>query len=273
MTELSDASTTAEKVADSKPMGWLARLGLTARGCVYLVMGLLAVLLALGSRERIDQRGALTELVAQPFGSVLVILMAVGFAAYAVWRFSEAFMGVTGEGDSVGPRLKSFFRGLVYSVLALTALSVLQGARATQSGQQGQLAGEVMSHSGGRWLVGIVGLGIVIVALAMIHEGWSKKFMRYFGALPAHLRRMIVALGRVGTVARGVVFAVTGVLVMVAAWKANPSKAGGVDEAFKTLLDQPYGRGLVIALGLGLMIFGVYGLAEARWRRVPDGNA
>jgi len=109
----------------------------------------------------------------------------------------------------------------------------------------------------------------MVVAAAMIHEGWSKKFLRYFGALPAHLRRSVVELGRVGTVARGVVFAVAGFLVVVAAWTASPSRAGGVDEAFKTLLGQPYGRFLVLALGLGLMIFGVYGLAEAAWRRVP----
>ncbi len=83
---------------------------------------------------------------------------------------------------------------------------------------------------------------------------------------------MIVWTGRVGTVARGIVFAVTGVLIVVAAWTAQPKKAGGIDEAFRTLLDQPYGSFLVAALGVGLMVFGVYGLAEAVWRHVPDGE-
>ena len=229
MQDVEGSVNAAEAVADSQPMGWLARIGLTARGCVYLIMGLLAVLLALGGHQHVDQRGALTELIAQPFGSLLVFLLALGFAAYAVWRFSEALFGVPGEGDKAGPRVKSFARGLAYAVLAVTALSVLQGARSTQAGQQGHLARDVMSHTGGRWLVGLVGVGIIVVAVTMIHEGWSKKFLRYFGSLPAHTRRWVVELGRAGTVARGLVFAITGFLVIVAAWTASPKKAGGVD--------------------------------------------
>jgi len=148
-------------------------------------------------------------------------------------------------------------------------VQLLRGAHGTQAGQQGHLAGTVMQHQGGRWAVGLVGAAILVVGLVMVREGWSAKFMRYFGSLPAGTRRPVVLLGRVGTVARGVVFAVAGVLVVAAAWTANPSKAGGVDVAVRTLLEQPYGVPLVIALGLGLMVFGVYGLAEAMWRRVP----
>ena len=272
MQDVNDAVGLTESVADSQPMGWLARLGLTARGCVYLIMGLLAVLLALGSRQHVDQRGALTELIAQPFGSFLVLLLAVGFASYAAWRFSEALVGIPGE-SGAGPRLKSLARGIVYAVLAFTAVSVLLGARSTQSGQQGHIARDVMDHTGGRLLVGLVGVGIMVVAAAMIHEGWSKKFLRYFGcsARAPPPRRGRARPGRHR--GAGVVFAVAGFLVVVAAWTASPSRAGGVDEAFKTLLGQPYGRFLVLALGLGLMIFGVYGLAEAAWRRVPGSSS
>jgi hypothetical protein len=106
----------------------------------------------------------------------------------------------------------------------------------------------------------------------MVFEGGSSAFMRYFGYLPQPRRTVIVWLGRVGTVARGIVFAVTGVLIVAAAWMAQPERAGGVDEAFRTLLEQPYGGALVAGLGLGLMVFGVYGLAEALWRHVPDGQ-
>ena len=96
--------------------------------------------------------------------------------------------------------------------------------------------------------------------------------MRYFGHLPSALRRAVVLLGRVGTVARGIVFSVTGILVVAAAWTATAAKAGGIDQAFKTLLAQPYGTVLVAGLGLGLVVFGIYGLAEAAWRRVTDGD-
>jgi hypothetical protein len=260
-----------EAAADSRPLGWLARTGLVARAVVYLVMGWLALLVAQGGKAHVDQRGALTEVIAAPFGSALVLLLALGFLAYAVWRLVEAVTGPTGEPDSAGARLRSAGRGVVYLVLAGTALSVLSGARSAQAGQQKGIAAEVMSHAGGRWVVGAAGLVVVGVGLVMVVEGWSSKFMRYFGHLPPGSRRWIVLLGRVGTVARGLVFAVTGVLVVQAAITADPGKAGGVDTALKSLLDTPVGPALVALLGAGLLIFGIYALAEARWRRVPDG--
>lgn len=270
MPDLQSVPDVADAVSESRPMGWLARVGLTARGCVYVLLGVLAVVVGLGGRAHVDQKGALTEVVSRPFGGVLVALLAVGLAAYAVWRLSEAATGVVGEGGRVGPRLQSLVRGLVYTGLAVTAVSVLLGARGTQAGQQGSLAREVMQHPGGRWAVGLVGAVVLVVGVVMVREGWSKKFMRYFGYLPVLLRTSIVRLGQVGTVCRGTVFAIAGFLVVLAAWNADPEKAGGVDEAFKTLLQQPFGPALVVVLGLGLVVFGVYGLAEARWRRVTD---
>jgi hypothetical protein len=267
--DVDEAVDAVEAAAEGRPMGWLARAGLTARGAVYLVMGVLAILVGVGARKHVDQRGALTEVLAAPVGSALVLLLAIGFAAYAVWRFSEVAVGVTGEADGVGPRLKSLARGLAYSVLTATALGVLTGARGSQSGQQEGIAADVMSRSGGRWAVGLVGVVVVAVGLVMVREGWSKKFTRYFGSLDPHVRRWIVPLGRVGTVSRGVVFAIAGALVVAAAWTADPEKAGGVDDAFRTLLQQPYGAALVVLLGAGLVVFGVYGLAEAVYRRVP----
>jgi hypothetical protein len=251
-------------------MSWLARIGLTSRGVVYLVMGWLAILVATGGRANIDQRGALTEVLVAPFGTALVCLLTLGFAAYSLWRLSEAAFGVTGAPPGAGPRLKSLARAIAYGALAVTSVSLLNGSRGTQAGQQGHLAATVMSHAGGRWFVAFAGLVVLSVGLVMVREGWSAKFMRYFGHLPTALRRGVVLLGRVGTVARGIVFAVAGALVVLAAWTATAAKAGGIDQAFKTLLGQPYGTVLVAGLGLGLVVFGVYGLTEAAWRRVTD---
>ena len=271
---VTDVAETARSVANSRQLGWLARLGLTARALVYLVMGWLAILLATGSSAHVDQRGALVTLLSAPFGTVLVLLMSLAFLAYAAWRLSEAAVGVTGDGDGAKARITSLVRGLAYLVLAISALGLLRGARGTQAGQQGHLAGTVMQHQGGRVLVGLLGAAVLVVGLVMVREGWSAKFMRYFGSLPTGTRTPVVWLGRVGTVARGIVFAIAGLLVVVAAWTADPSKAGGIDAAVRTLLAQPYGHELVALLGAGLVLFGLYGLAEAAWRRVPgDGGA
>lgn len=256
--------------ADSPPLGWAARLGLAARGVVYLLMGLLAVLVARGAAVQVDQKGALAQVVARPYGELVVAAMAAGFAGYALWRLSEAAFGVSGEGRRVGPRVQSLVRGLVYVGLALSAVAVLQGSRTSQSSQQQSLTARAMEQPGGRWLVAAIGVVILGVGLALVAEGVRLRFMRYFpvGALSPRVRHAVRVLGAVGTVARGLVFALTGGLVVAAAWTYDPAKASGLDGALKTLRDQPFGPLLLTAAGAGLVAFGLYGLTEARYRRV-----
>ena len=264
--QLSDA---AEQAANSRPMIWLARAGLTARGIVYILIGILALLIARGGAAAADQKGALAQVLAKPYGKWNVGLLAVGFAGYALWRLSEAAFGVTGEGRKAGPRLQSFARALIYGFLAYTAVSVLQGSRGTQGTQQQGYAAQVMAHPGGRWAVGVAGLATAIVGVALVIEGVKLKFMRHFpSGLAPNLRTNIRNLGRIGTIARGSVFALTGVLVISAAWTYKPAKARGLDGALKTLRDRPYGGALLGVAAAGLIVFGIYGLCEARYRRI-----
>ena len=264
------AGSTTERAADSRAMNWAARAGLTARGLVYLLIGVLALLVARGARAEVDQKGALAQVLAKPYGGWVVGALAVGFAAYSLWRLSEAAFGVTGEGPGAGPRLKSFARGLVYGFLAYTALSLLEGSRTAQSSQQRGYAAQVMAHPGGRVIVGLVGVGILVAGAVMVVEGIKQTFMRYFPAneLDGRTRAAVRRLGMVGTIARGLVFALTGVLVASAAWTYDAAKASGLDGALKTLRDQPFGGLLLGLVAVGLIAFGVYGLAEARYRRV-----
>jgi hypothetical protein len=127
-----------------------------------------------------------------------------------------------------------------------------------------------MAQPGGRWAVGLAGLTVAVAGLVMVVEGAKLKFMRYFpaGGMSARLREWIRDLGRIGTIARGLVFALTGVLVVSAAWTYDAAKASGLDGALQTLRNRPYGELLLTLAGVGLLIFGIYGLAEARYRRV-----
>jgi len=247
-----------------------ARIGLTARGIVYILMGYLALLIARGGHGEVDQKSVLDQVLLKPEGKWLVGLLAIGFACYALWRFFEAAFGVSGENRTMGPRLVSFVRGVIYSSLAFTAISVFNGSRQRQSTQQRDYAGEIMSHQGGRWLVGFVGVVIAIIGIAAVNEGIKLKFMRYFQSqnLSVQLRKWIRDLGRIGTIARGFVFLLTGFLVVSAAWTHDAAKATGLDGALKTLRNRPFGELLLGLAACGLIIFGVYGLAEARYRRV-----
>ncbi len=259
----------AAGAAASKPMDWAARAGLTARGVVWIMIGILGVLLAQGARGKpADQKGALQELLTKPYGSVLVALLALGFLGYALWRLSEAAIGVVGEGRKAGPRLQSLARGIAYLVLAATAVSALLGSGSSQSSQQQAWTARVMGYTGGRWLVALIGLVIVGVGVALVVQGWRLSFLRYFKAVPPKLRQLVVNLGRIGTMGRGAVFALVGVLVVSAAWTFDPKKASGLDGALRTLLQHPYGTALALVASFTLVAFGVYGLAEARYRRV-----
>jgi hypothetical protein len=249
----------------------LARAGLTARGIIYILIGLIAILVAFGhSAQEADQQGAIQLLAGKPYGLVALWLLAIGFVAYALWRLSEAVFGVTGEGNGAGPRLKSLGRAVIYAGFAVLTFKAISGAHSSQSRQQQDLTAKAMQHPAGQWLVGIVGLIIVIAGLVLVMEGFRRKFMKYLqtAQMSPKTRRVVKLLGTVGTMARGAVFALAGILVIEAAVTHKASKSGGIDKALLTLRNQPFGEVLMLAAALGLLIFGVYGLCEARWRKV-----
>ncbi|HEX3713407.1 MAG TPA: DUF1206 domain-containing protein [Trebonia sp.] len=266
-----EALHSARRASNSQAAHVLARAGLTARGVIYILVGWVAVLVALGKSSReADQSGALQLLAGKPYGLVSLWLLGIGFAAYALWRLSEAAFGVTGDKPGAGPRLKSLARAVVYAGFAYLTFTVIAGKARSQSSREQDMTATAMQHPAGRVLVGIVGLIVVVCGLALIVEGIRKKFMKYLetSRMTARQRRVVKVLGMTGTIARGVVFALAGVLVIVAAVTHKASKSGGVDTALRTLRDQPFGVALMLLAALGLVIFGVYGLCEARWRKV-----
>jgi hypothetical protein len=271
MPSVTDVKHRARRAADSPAAQLLARAGLTARGIIYLLIGWVALLVALGrSSSEADQLGALQLLAGKPYGLVSLWLLAIGFAAYALWRLSEAAFGVTGEPDGAGPRLVSLGPAVVYAGFAYLTFTVISGTRRSQSGQQQDLTATVMHHPYGRWLVGIIGLAVVIVGLVLVGQGARRGFMKHLSTrqLSAGKRRVVELLGVIGSIARGLVFALAGVLVVDAAITHKASESGGLDKALLTLRNQPFGEFLVILAALGLAVFGIYGLCEARWRRV-----
>jgi type IV secretory pathway VirB2 component (pilin) len=262
---------TARRASDSPAAHLLARAGLTARGVIYILVGWVAVLVALGRSSReADQQGALHLLAGKSYGQVSLWLLAIGFAGYALWRLSEAAFGVTGEPPGAGPRLKSLARAVIYAGLSYLTFTVISGTDRSQSRRQQDMTATVMQHTAGRWLVGLAGLIIVICGLVLVVEGVRRKFMKFLrtAQMNARMRRVVELLGMTGTIARGLVFALAGALVIDAAVTHKASQSGGIDKALLTLRAQPFGEFLMMLAALGLVIFGVYGLCEARWRKV-----
>jgi hypothetical protein len=248
----------------------LARVGLTARGVLYLLIGWVAILVALGrSSQPANQQGALL-LAGKPYGLASLWLLAIGFAAYSLWRLSDAAFSVTGDPASTGSRLKPLGPAVIYAGFAYLTVKIILGTQGNESRQQQDITATVMRYPAGRWLVGLAGLIVVIVGLVLASEGISHRFMKHLRTRPmsARTRRVVKLLGTVGIVARGVIIALAGVLVIYAAVSYKSAKSGGIDQALLTLRDQPFGQVLMILAAVGLVIFGIYGLCEARWRKV-----
>jgi hypothetical protein len=249
----------------------MARAGLTARGIIWILIGVVAALVAFGqAHQQVDQQGALQLLARQPLGLFLLWVLGLGFVCYALWCLSQAAFGVAGEGSGAGPRLKALGRAVIYAFFAYLTFQVISGAHGSQTHRQQDMTAKAMQHPGGRWLVGIVGLIVVIAGLVLVGQGIRRTFLKYLRTweMSPRTRRVVERLGVIGTTARGVVIALIGVLVIDAAVTHKASKSGGLDKALLTLRNAPLGEFLVLLAALGLIIFGVYGLCEARWRKV-----
>ena len=259
------------RASGSDMVAMLGRFGLAVRGFTYCVIGWLALQIAFGHRtQEADQRGALVTVAHQPFGEALLWIMGFGFAAYSLWRFSEAAIGTAAEGKKRGPRLQSLVRGIIYAALAVTTFDLIAGtSRQSQTGQQAEATAKLMRHGYGRWLVGLVGLIVIAVGIAMVVEGVREKFEKQLKLAELHgtLRIVVLRLGMVGTTARGVVFTVVGVLVVTAAVKFDPAKSKGLDGALRSLAATTAGSLLLVVLAVGLVAFGVYGIAAARFAK------
>lgn len=265
------ATLTARRAARGDAMTVLAKWGLAARATIYLLIGVLAVALAFGSRVgEADQRGALQELTRHTGGTVLVLAIGIGLAGYALWRLSEAAFGVAGEGRKAGPRALSFGRAVIYGFLAASAFKIVSGSGSgSQSGEQELWTAKAMRHTGGRWAVGVVGVAVVVCGAVLIWQGARRKFEDDLdlSRVSPTVRTVVGVLGVVGTIARGAVFALAGIFVIGAAVDYQPRKASGLDGALRRLTDAPAGPWLLGAVALGLVMFGLYGYAEAKWHK------
>lgn len=268
---MTEAISTARTASNGPVMAGAARLGLAARAFVYLVIGWLAIQIAFGHRtQQANQKGALADIAGHPAGLVLLWVLGVGFACYALWRLSEAAFGTAADGKKAGPRLQSLARAIAYAALCVTTFAFIAGrSRQGQAQQQETATASLMKHGYGRWLVGLLGLIVIGVGLAMIAEGVTKKFEKQLRMHELHgvSKAVVVRLGMIGTIARGLVFAVAGGLVLDAAITFRPAKSTGLDGALRTLANQAYGRWILTVVALGLIAFGLYGFAAARWAK------
>ena len=270
---LREARAHGEGIARSPQFEWFARAGLVARGVVYLVIGVLAVKLALGDGGKTtNQQGALKTIAEQRFGTVLLVLVAIGLAGYASWRLLRAAIGHGPEGaDDAKERVSGVASGIGYAALCLTAVKIIAGSGGG-GGSSGpdKATGGVLGWPAGTWLVAIVGLIIVGVGLEQGYKGIKRKFLEdsKTGEMSHRVRQGFTALGVAGHLARMVIFALIGYFLIKAALDYDPDKAIALDGALAQLSHSSNGPILLGVVAAGLVCFGIYSVADARFRKV-----
>lgn len=270
------ARSAGRTAARSEAVGVAGRWGLVARGVIYVLVGLLAVRIAVaGTAEQADRGGAVEQISERPFGGVLLWLLGLGLAGMAVWRLAQA----TGRepGKKRTARLAAVARGLFYGLAAYSVLAVAAwrghrggaGAGGGSSDHQSKdLTARVLDLPLGPWLVGAGGCALVaaggwIGVRAVL--GKDRKKLRT-GQMSRTTRRVVLTAGAVGGVSRGAVFATAGAFAVRAATTYDADRARGLDDTLRAFRQTPVGPWLLALVGAGLVTFGLYSFAMARWR-------
>jgi hypothetical protein len=261
-----------EKVAQSSGFEWLARAGFVARGLIYGIIGILAIKLAIGAGGKTtNQEGALATVARQPFGKVLLILVAIGLGGYALWRLLRALLGHGSEdSDTAFERVAAFASGIVYAGLCAVAVQILLGSGRRSSGNATKATAGVFGWPAGTWLVGIAGAVLIGVGLFQGYRGISKDFLKDSKTeeMGPRVRKWIEWIGTFGHLSRMVVFGLVGVFLIKAAIDYNPNQAVGLDGALAKLANASYGPFLLGIVAAGLIAFGIYSLCDASYRRL-----
>ncbi|WP_051732196.1 DUF1206 domain-containing protein [Kitasatospora phosalacinea] len=247
------------------------RSGFVARGVIYALVGVLALRIAFGAGgEDADRQGALHQVAVRPFGTALLWALAVGFVGMALWRASTAVFGEAGQ-KKTGSRLLSAGRAVFYGFVAWGTASYAAGSG---SGSDSDSASKdwtatTLGWPGGRWLVGAAGLLLAGVGVAIAVRAVQRRFLRKLdtASMRPRTRTTVTGTGVSGNVARGAVYAVAGAFAVTAAVRFDPGRARGMDDTLRSFADSAAGPWLLVVVAAGLVLYGVFSFASARWRR------
>ena len=253
----------------------LGRLGLVAKGVLYGVVGILAVKVALGGREKSpDKNGALQAIAEQPFVKGLLVLLALGLAGYALWRLAQGFLDRDNEGEDakgLAKRGGAVAKAAWYFLLAgLTVDRAFSSGGGSSGSNEQQTTAGVFDLPLGRYLVYGAGLAFLGAAAFNGYRAVTCKFNKKLktGEMGEAEEKAATGVGILGHLARLAVFGLIGLFLLRAAWEFDPKEARGLDGALLELSQQSYGGLLLGAVAVGLLCYALYCFVQARYRRI-----
>lgn len=266
------AKRTIERAADQAEnhpvLTTLARGGFVVLGILHILIGWIAVRIATGSSGSGDEAsnsGALATIAEAPGGQFILWVAVIALAALGLWQLSQLLAG-----DDLKERAKGAAMAVVYFSLALTTSTFARGGSSSDGETATDVTATVLSQPWGVVLVVVAGLVVLGAGVYNLWKGATRDFRKDLeaGAGSGQVGTAILIAGTAGYVARGIAFGILGVLIIIAGWAHDPEQAAGLDSALRTLGEQPFGSVLLIIVGIGLILYGAYSIARARYVRM-----
>lgn len=254
----------------------LGRFGYVAKGVVYGLIGVLAVQAATGAGgQTAGSTDALERIAQARFGQFLLIALAIGLVGHALWRVVQAIMDTENKGSEakgIATRGTYFIIGLVYGGLALSAVQIAFRSGGGGGGEASaeSMTARLMAQPFGRWLAGLAGAIVIGASLYQLYRAYSASFRKQLKLqeMSSTEETWATRIGRLGFAARGVVFGLIGVFLIVAAVQGQAQEARGLGGALGTIARQRWGAWLLGVVALGLVAYGLFMMVLARYRRM-----
>ena len=253
----------------------LARAGYLTRGIVYMIVGWMAVQAAIAGGnpgKTTGAKGALLEVLGEPFGQIMLGLLAIGLIGYALWRSFQAVFDADNHGTGakgIAVRGGLLVSAVSHTMLAIFAIGLITGYGGAGGTGGGDWTADVLGTGWGQWVVGLVGFAVIGAGLAQGYKAAKGKYKNQL-QIDGQKRRWISPVCIFGLFSRGFVFVIIGVFFILSALHLSPGKAKGMKGALIALQKQPYGDVLFLVVAFGLIAFAVYSLIEAKYRRISS---
>ncbi|MFF1360734.1 DUF1206 domain-containing protein [Streptomyces sp. NPDC058297] len=267
----------ARRAANSTAVAAGARAGFVARGIIYVLIGVLSLRISFsdGGGKQADRGGAIAEIAGKPFGAALLWLLGAALAGTAVWRLSGAAFGQAGpDGRRANKRAMAAGRAVFYGFVSYSVLSYAAGDKSSGSGASDEnsrdVTAKVLDWPAGQWIVAIAGAAVAAAGVWIAVRALRRKFQEHLkmSGMSPKARQVVTVLGVFGGTARGVVFTVAGGFALTAAVQHKAGKAKGMDDTLRSFADTPFGPWLLMFIAVGLMAYGMFSWASARWRKL-----
>ena len=243
----------------------VAPVGLIAKGIIYVLLGVIALMAALNMGRQKDEasnKGVFNLVEDWPAGIYILGALAIGLICYTAWRFIQAWK--TGKWPK---KIRYMFSGLGYASLAFTAFKIMTGSRDSNGDSNQALAAKILSQSYGQWIMIAVALFFAGIGVYQVYYGLKEKYKKHIGKLDLPGSRILFTSAKIGYIARGIVWLIVAYLFANAGLMADSSEAGNTGKAFKFIESNTAGSYLLGMLALGVIMYGIYNFIRARYDR------